>query len=80
VRFLLAGRGGYCYHLNGALATLLGWLGSAVKSKLDKEYPADEEVDRVVDEERRRFADARIHTFLPILIERSARSRLATWH
>jgi arylamine N-acetyltransferase len=27
VRFLLAGRGGYCYHLNGALATLLGWLG-----------------------------------------------------
>lgn len=27
VRYLVAGRGGYCYHLNGALATLLGWLG-----------------------------------------------------
>ncbi|OLF15791.1 arylamine N-acetyltransferase family protein [Actinophytocola xanthii] len=30
VRLLLAGRGGYCYHLNGAMATLLGWLGFAV--------------------------------------------------
>lgn len=28
---LVAGRGGYCYHLNGALATLLGWLGFAVR-------------------------------------------------
>lgn len=27
VRYLASGRGGYCYHLNGALATLLGWLG-----------------------------------------------------
>lgn len=30
VRHLVAGRGGYCYHLNGALATLLGWLGFQV--------------------------------------------------
>jgi arylamine N-acetyltransferase len=27
VRHLVRGRGGYCYQLNGALATLLGWLG-----------------------------------------------------
>jgi N-hydroxyarylamine O-acetyltransferase len=27
VHHLLRGRGGYCYQLNGALATLLGWLG-----------------------------------------------------
>ncbi len=27
VRYVTGGRGGYCYHLNGALATLLGWLG-----------------------------------------------------
>ncbi len=27
VGYVLAGRGGYCYHQNGALATLLGWLG-----------------------------------------------------
>jgi arylamine N-acetyltransferase len=27
VRYLTSGRGGYCYHHNGALATLLGWLG-----------------------------------------------------
>lgn len=27
LRYLAAGRGGYCYHLNGAMATLLGWLG-----------------------------------------------------
>jgi arylamine N-acetyltransferase len=27
IRYLLAGRGGYCYHHNGALGTLLGWLG-----------------------------------------------------
>jgi N-hydroxyarylamine O-acetyltransferase len=30
VRYLVSGRGGYCYHLNGALATLLGWLGFTV--------------------------------------------------
>ena len=27
VRYLAGGRGGYCYHQNGAMATLLGWLG-----------------------------------------------------
>lgn len=27
VRYLARGRGGYCYHLNGALGTLLDWLG-----------------------------------------------------
>ena len=30
VRYLTSGRGGYCYHQNGALATLLGWLGFTV--------------------------------------------------
>ncbi|MFL6123461.1 arylamine N-acetyltransferase family protein [Actinophytocola sp.] len=30
LRYLVSGRGGYCYHLNGALATLLGWLGFVV--------------------------------------------------
>ncbi|GAA3003402.1 arylamine N-acetyltransferase family protein [Actinokineospora diospyrosa] len=27
VRYIVAGRGGYCYHLNGAMACLLDWLG-----------------------------------------------------
>ena len=30
VRYLVAGRGGYSYHQNGAMATLLGWLGFTV--------------------------------------------------
>jgi arylamine N-acetyltransferase len=30
VRYLAGGRGGYCYHQNGAMATLLGWLGFTV--------------------------------------------------
>lgn len=30
VRYLAGGGGGYCYHQNGALATLLGWLGYTV--------------------------------------------------
>lgn len=30
VRHLLAGRGGYCYHLNGAFGALLAWLGYEV--------------------------------------------------
>lgn len=30
VRYLVSGRGGYCYHQNGALATLLAWLGFTV--------------------------------------------------
>jgi arylamine N-acetyltransferase len=31
-RIALQGRGGYCYHLNGALGVLLSWLGYAVRS------------------------------------------------
>lgn len=31
VRYIVGGRGGYCYHENGAMATLLGWLGFAVQ-------------------------------------------------
>src|SRR2546430_15978081 len=27
VRYLTAGRGGYCYHMNGSLSALLAWLG-----------------------------------------------------
>jgi N-hydroxyarylamine O-acetyltransferase len=34
VRRILAGRGGYCYHLNGAFATLLEWLGVDVTRHL----------------------------------------------
>jgi N-hydroxyarylamine O-acetyltransferase len=30
IRYLLGGRGGYCYHQNGAIATLLSWLGFTV--------------------------------------------------
>ncbi|GAB1508324.1 arylamine N-acetyltransferase family protein [Actinophytocola sp. KF-1] len=30
VRYVTSGRGGYCYHQNGAMATLLGWLGFRV--------------------------------------------------
>jgi N-hydroxyarylamine O-acetyltransferase len=30
-RIAFAGRGGYCYHLNGALGVLLRWLGYAVR-------------------------------------------------
>jgi N-hydroxyarylamine O-acetyltransferase len=31
VRHLVSGRGGYCYHHNGAMATLLSWLGFTVR-------------------------------------------------
>jgi N-hydroxyarylamine O-acetyltransferase len=27
VRYVTSGRGGYCYHMNGSLSALLGWLG-----------------------------------------------------
>jgi arylamine N-acetyltransferase len=30
VRYLVEGAGGYCYHQNGAMATILGWLGFTV--------------------------------------------------
>jgi len=31
IRYLVDGRGGYCYHHNGAMATLLSWLGFDVR-------------------------------------------------
>lgn len=49
---------------------------ATLKRKLAGEYGADL-VDRLVDEEHGRFAQARVRTFLPILIERSVRARLA---
>jgi len=64
--------------LTGQAATELDKHMAALKDRLAREYGGADEIDRVVEEERRRFADARIHAFLPILIERSARSRLAT--
>ena len=47
-----------------------------LRARLTAEFGPDHGVDQVVDEERHRFDDARIHSFLPILIERSARARL----
>ncbi|HEU5469283.1 MAG TPA: hypothetical protein VFV67_01420 [Actinophytocola sp.] len=35
-------------------------------------------VHSLVDQERHRFSDARVHTFVPILVERSVRARLST--
>lgn len=49
----------------------------ALKRKLAAEYDEDL-VDRLVDEEHGRFTQARVRTFLSILIERSVRARLAT--
>jgi hypothetical protein len=51
-----------------------------LKVKLTEEFGRDRGVDQVLDEERTRFAGARIHSFLPILIERSARARLSVSH
>jgi hypothetical protein len=33
-------------------------------------------VHRAVEEERGRFTDARVHAFVPVLVERSVRTRL----
>jgi hypothetical protein len=54
---------------------------SDVKQKLTGEFHTEDDaraskVAVVVDEERRRFADAHIAAFLPVLIERAARERL----
>ena len=49
---------------------------SALKRKLAAEYDLDT-VDHLVDAECARFADARVLTFVPILVERSVRARLA---
>jgi hypothetical protein len=50
------------------------------RTRLDAEYGSQARTDVVIAEERRRFEDASIRSFLPILIERSVRSRLATTH
>jgi hypothetical protein len=50
-----------------------------VENRLIGDY-GDERRDTVhalVAQERRRFAGARVHAFVPILVERSVRSRLA---
>lgn len=50
-----------------------------VESRLIGDY-GDERRDTVhtmVEQERRRFAGSRVHAFVPILVERSVRSRLA---
>lgn len=54
---------------------------SEVKQKLTGEFHTEDDaraskVAVVVDEERRRFTEAPIAAFLPILIERAARERL----
>jgi hypothetical protein len=49
-----------------------------LEARLVDEYGSDRRalVHRTVEEERDRFTDARVHTFVPILVERSVRSRL----
>lgn len=50
-----------------------------LEARLVDEYGADRRatVHDTVVEERHRFDHARVHAFVPILVERSARSRLA---
>jgi hypothetical protein len=50
-----------------------------LETRLVREFGANRRttVHRVVDQERHRFDHARIHTFVPILVERSVRSRLS---
>lgn len=50
-----------------------------VESRLVDEYGADRRaaVHRAVEQERHRFDHARVHAFVPILVERSVRSRLS---
>ncbi|HEX6355900.1 three-helix bundle dimerization domain-containing protein [Actinophytocola sp.] len=49
-----------------------------IEARLVDEYGAGRAaaVRHVIAEERRRFTDARIHAFVPILVERSVRVRL----
>jgi len=49
---------------------------AALKLRLGAEYDRDT-VDFLVDEECARFAGARVLTYVPILVERSVRARLA---
>ena len=50
-----------------------------VEARLVDEYQAvgEETVRRHVDAERRHFADAKVQVFVPILLERAVRDRLA---
>jgi hypothetical protein len=50
-----------------------------LKARLVDEFGSDRRavVHRAVEEERSRFADARVHAGVPILVERSVRSRLS---
>jgi hypothetical protein len=49
-----------------------------LETRLVDEYGGDhpDTVRRLVEQERDRFSDARLHAFVPILVERSVRSRL----
>ena len=49
-----------------------------LEDRLIEDYGADhrQTVHHLVTQERDRFADARVHAFVPILVERSVRSRL----
>jgi hypothetical protein len=61
-----------------ATATLDVQLGE-LESRLVHDYGAERRptVHALVEQERVRFANARIHAFVPILMERSIRSRMA---
>jgi hypothetical protein len=50
-----------------------------LETRLLNEYGPEQRdtVHTALKEERRRFAGARVHAFVPILVERSVRSRLA---
>lgn len=59
-------------------ATLDVQLGE-LENRLVHDYGAERRptVHALVEQEKARFADARIHAFVPILMERSIRSHLA---
>lgn len=62
----------------GSAAQLDGQL-SELEERLVGEYRSvdAEVVRRHVHDEREQFADARVHVFVPILVERAVRARLA---
>jgi hypothetical protein len=49
-----------------------------LEDRLVDDYGADQRdtVHSMVEQERERFSDARVHAFVPILVERSVRARL----
>jgi hypothetical protein len=53
-----------------------------LEDRLVDTYGADrrDTVHTMLEQERERFSDARVHTFVPILVERSVRSRLESPH